>query len=120
MVMTVLAMPDPTQPPAKTDCPPVPAGENMTITPTCMEGPSISYNLEATGFKPEEALSYKFIGPDEEVITERETQARADGKYMYAGSYSAFPITSGQYSFSLEGLDSGHKATGYLFFEHAP
>lgn len=124
IVQTVLAMPDPTEAP-EGDCPPVPATQNMSLTPVCQEvkgaNLNIKYEIEATGFKAGESISFKIANPDGDVLDESDSQAREDGKYVVAGSYSSnrYP-TTGIYTISLEGKDSGQKATGHIYYKSIP
>jgi hypothetical protein len=109
---------NPTKPPAKTDCPPIPESENMTVAATCTEGSALQYTIEATGFQPEEALTFKLMAPNGEVLSDDETEAMSDGGYYLSGSFSRYPPPpTGLYTIVVEGKVSEHKATGYFYFE---
>lgn len=109
------------------DCPPVPTSQNqnMIVHTPCLidltgEYPFPGARMTASGFKPGEAINTELKGSDGETVEKFEDvyKANQNGNFLVSRMMGAFDDeTTGQYSFSVEGQESGHKAIGYLYFK---
>jgi hypothetical protein len=108
------------------DCPPITGkNENATVHTPCVVDPTGEYpypsvRITASGFKPGEAVNTLLTDSKGEVIEKLEdiSKANPNGNVLYTRPMGVYDYElSGEYAVTVEGRESGHKATAYYSFK---
>jgi hypothetical protein len=105
----------PAQPTAAPDpCADVPAGQDMTIKPSCGQ-PGTRFDQVGHGFSPGENVGVYVTNPDQSVVG-ASGQGSADNTGTVTGWHfdSTADDPLGIYDVTMEGVQSHHKAIGYF------
>lgn len=109
------------------DCPSVSPPESMVVHTPCVIGvtgdlmTAPKARMTAMGFKPKEALKMELKNPNGETIESYPDlyNANGNGKLLITQGqdFQGDWAMAGQYTQTVEGSESGHKAVGYFYFK---
>jgi hypothetical protein len=109
------------------ECPPI-TGKNQhaTVHTPCVVEPSsdrwssAEVRITFSGFKPREAINTLLTGPTGEIVEKYDdiAKANANGNVLNQSSMGFLDSQpSGEYTLTIEGRESGHKAVAHYYFK---
>jgi hypothetical protein len=109
------------------ECPSI-TGQNQNATvhtpcvvePSAERGSSADVRITASGFKPGEAVNTLLTGPTGEIVEKYDdiAKANANGNLLSQSSMGFVDgQPSGEYTLTVEGRESGHKAVAHYYFK---
>jgi hypothetical protein len=113
------------QPVSNGNCPAIPAGEDVTITPACIESAAegvddmVELNAVGTGFGSFENVMVTELLPNG-LVRSQSLEVSYDGEVTYHQYLFPSWYFTGQYTLLMEGEVSKHKATGHFYVQKPP